>query len=298
MHATDPAVGALTDDVPLGQRVRDLEDALVGQTATSAVPLVDRAVLGSPTLVGALALKAVAGQINTLVHVCGITAALPWILEPDEVISYVSLGAGTGGGKAFDLETSHRIAEFKFTQWQGPGGNSACEQGLLADIVHLAEAATDKHRYQYVLGASPQLALLKSGKGLASLLKKKADLFAQVSSAHPGVTTIGEYWSNVADRIELVDLHDVVPEFGRTASIDPLTIASMTTVEARERWPDARPTWHAGWVTAYDVDDEGQPALVTTGAAEPSITEASVLTFTHPSHRRFYAAAQGWLPTN
>lgn len=69
-------------------------------------------VLGAAALI-----KHLAGQINVVIHALGILLCLPHILRPGEVIDYVSLGAGNTG-RAFDLETNHRIAEFKFIRWQ------------------------------------------------------------------------------------------------------------------------------------------------------------------------------------
>jgi len=70
-------------------------------------------VLGAAALV-----KRLASQINVVVHALGILLCLPRILRPGEAIDYVSLGAGNTG-RAFDLETNQRIAEFKFIRWQG-----------------------------------------------------------------------------------------------------------------------------------------------------------------------------------
>jgi hypothetical protein len=278
MRAATPAVAVLTDDVALTQRVKNLEAALVGRSASAAVAPIGEALLGAPTLVGALELKAVAGQIDTLVHVCGVATALAWVLEPDETIVYVSLGAGTGD-RLYDLETDRRIAEFKFTKWQAAGHNSAREQVLLADVVNLAEADTAKDRYMYVLGVDQQRKFLESGRSLASMMARRQPLLAKVRDRHPDVSTVGGYWAAVQDRVRLVDLVDVVPEFGRQASIEPAATATMTVAAARDRWPDAALSWHAGWVTAWDVDHDGRPALVVAGN---SVTDAAVLVFDHP----------------
>jgi hypothetical protein len=289
MRAAAPAVAVLTDDTALTQRVKDLEAALIGRSASAAVAPIDDALIGAATLVGALELKAVAGQIDTLVHVCGVATALAWVLEPDETIVDVSLGAGTGD-RLYDLETDRRIAEFKFTKWQAAGHNSAREQVLLADIASLAEADTTKDRYMYVLDVDQQRKFLESGRSLASMMARRQPPLAKVRE----VNTVGEYWAAVQDRVRLVDLVDVVPEFGRQASIEPAATSTMTVAAARGRWPDAALSWHAGWVTAWDVDEDGRPALVVAGN---DVTDAAVLVFDHPAHRRFYAAAPGWMPS-
>jgi hypothetical protein len=59
------------------------------------------------------------------------------ILRPGEVIDCVSLGAGNTG-RAFDLETNLRIAEFKFIHWQG-GPESIRQNSLFKDFYEMAE---------------------------------------------------------------------------------------------------------------------------------------------------------------
>ena len=63
-------------------------------------------------------MKRLSGQIDVVIHALGIFLCLPKIFEGREYIEYASLGAGNTG-RAFDLETDHRAAEFKFIQWQG-----------------------------------------------------------------------------------------------------------------------------------------------------------------------------------
>ena len=43
-----------------------------------------------------LSIKDVVGQINVIIHAWGILVSLPYILYDDEIIEYVSLGAGNG----------------------------------------------------------------------------------------------------------------------------------------------------------------------------------------------------------
>ena len=74
---------------------------------------------------------------------------LPHILEPDERIEYVSLGAGNTG-KAFDLETDRRNAEFKFINWRG-GSEAIRENTLFKDFYLMAEHETHKLKFLYVL---------------------------------------------------------------------------------------------------------------------------------------------------
>ena len=87
-------------------------------------------------------IKQLTGQINVMIHALGILLCLPHILGADEIIDYVSLGAGNTG-RGFDLETNRRIAEFKFIHWQG-GPQSIRRNALFKDFYEMAEYETDK----------------------------------------------------------------------------------------------------------------------------------------------------------
>lgn len=60
-------------------------------------------------------MKAFAGQIDVLVHAVGILVGLPYVLEDDEEIESLSLGAGSSG-RDHDLVTNTRVGEFKFVE--------------------------------------------------------------------------------------------------------------------------------------------------------------------------------------
>lgn len=94
--------------------------------------------------------KRLAGQINVIVHALGILLCLPYILGRDDVIEYVSLGAGNTD-RAFDVETSQRIAEFKFIRWQA-GPESIRRNALVKDFCDMAEHPSLKEQFLYVLG--------------------------------------------------------------------------------------------------------------------------------------------------
>jgi hypothetical protein len=101
-------------------------------------------------LESAFLLKKVAGQINVIVHSVGILISLPHILKEDELVESLSLGAGNTG-RSFDLETNLRVAEFKFIQWKGDS-EAIRQNSVFKDFYGLAEAATSKERFLYVVG--------------------------------------------------------------------------------------------------------------------------------------------------
>ena len=91
------------------------------------------------------------GQINVLVHAIGILNALPYILEPGEVVESLSLGAGNTGRTMISRRTA--IAEFKFIEWRG-GPESIRQNGVFADLFNLANSPTKKRRVLYLVGTA------------------------------------------------------------------------------------------------------------------------------------------------
>lgn len=126
-------------------------------------------VLGAASLI-----KQLAGQINVVIHALGILLCLPHILRPTEIIEYVSLGAGNTG-RAFDLETNLRVAEFKFIHWQG-GPESIRQNALFKDFYEMAECETHKDKYLYVLGTEHSEKFLNGRRALSSVLSRNETL--------------------------------------------------------------------------------------------------------------------------
>ena len=152
------------------------------------------------TLIGALAVKAMAGQINVVVHALGIILALPAILEEGEVVEDLSLGAGNTGHN-FDLETNRRIAEFKFITWQG-GPESIRQNALFVDLYHLAEAETDKLRQLYVTDLVHPLRFLGSGRSMRSILSKHGFIAEEFLARHGDRYKVAhDYWIDVKQRV-------------------------------------------------------------------------------------------------
>ncbi len=102
----------------LTQTLGRIEGSVRGVTAEDCSAFLEEAGAGREVLSAAAEMKRLAGQINVTIHALGVLLCLPHILEPAERVEYVSLGAGNTGRK-FDLETNHRVAEFKFIRWRG-----------------------------------------------------------------------------------------------------------------------------------------------------------------------------------
>ena len=95
-----------------------LEMSVKGANTASCTEIIHSSGADVNVLAAAGLMKQLVSQNNVVIHAVGILLCLPHLLEEDETIEYVSLGAGNTGSP-FDLETNKRIAEFKFIRWQG-----------------------------------------------------------------------------------------------------------------------------------------------------------------------------------
>ncbi|HEY1014871.1 MAG TPA: hypothetical protein VGE07_19325 [Herpetosiphonaceae bacterium] len=196
----------------LRSRISQLETGLRGADNIAYAEFLARQEISPGQLIAALILKRASAQINEIVHALGILLALPAILEDGETIEYVSLAAGNTG-RAFDLETSRRIAEFKFTDWKG-GPEAIRQNQLFKDFYLLAEHATAKERYLYFLGAEAPLKFLNGKRALRSVMSRGNKLWADFQRQHGDrFLTVGDYYQHRAGRVRLVDLRSVVPLF-------------------------------------------------------------------------------------
>jgi hypothetical protein len=187
-----------------------LEVRLRGATAESVQDMVGQEGITPETLEAAILIKRMSGQINVLVHAIGILTALPYILEPGEMVESMSLGAGNTG-RLHDLETNLRVAEFKFIEWRG-GPESIRQNGLFADLFNLANSPTSKRRVLYLVGTAIPLRFLENRRALASVMSKDAALATRFKAAHGDrFRTVRDYYDTVRGQVEIVDLADLVP---------------------------------------------------------------------------------------
>jgi hypothetical protein len=178
---------------------------LKGQTTTTCPDAIVGCGAKNDVMAAAALMKRVAGQINVIVHALGILLCLPHILKADEVVEYVSLGAGNTG-RAFDLETNQRVAEFKFIRWQG-GPEAIRQNALFKDFYLLAEHPSVKSKYLYILGIEHPLKFFNSRRSIASVLSRHVDLKEQFR------LKFGDQYRTVSDyfqpRKNLVAIEDV-----------------------------------------------------------------------------------------
>jgi hypothetical protein len=162
------------------------------------------------TLLGAvIALKVASSQIDELLHAIGVLMLVPKILERDELVERLSLGAGNTG-KDFDLVTDKRIAEFKFMHWKG-GTETIRKNKLFEDFFYLAEYNTKKKRQLYVIGLIYPLKFMEGGRRLSSILKEKriSNKFYELYGNRFSV--VSEYYHYRKQRVKIIDLTPLIP---------------------------------------------------------------------------------------
>lgn len=98
-------VARLVDGAGIGPTVAAVERRLEGETRAELVAEQD---LGDELLRGAMAVTRAIGNLYALVHAAGMLAAMRVILDDDETIESLSLGAGASGRP--DLVTTKRVA--------------------------------------------------------------------------------------------------------------------------------------------------------------------------------------------
>ncbi len=220
-------VRALGVGPALTGHISALEQALAGRNREEAIALVAEDGITGEALLAALAIKAMTGQIDVVVHALGILVSLPHLLEDGEVIESLSLGAGNTG-RSHDLETDRRVAEFKFTTWRG--ADAGRQDSLFLDLFNLVSSDTDKRRQLYVLGKREPLKFLNGRRAIESVLGKRVSVLALFNQRHAvdGFVTVGHYWATVQGSVELIDLRDMVPAFNSEATA-LVTEADATT---------------------------------------------------------------------
>ncbi len=161
-------------------------------------------------LSAAFEIKKLAGQINVTIHALGILSCLPHLLLEKEQVEYVSLGAGNTGRK-FDLETNHRIAEFKFINWRG-GAESIRQNGIFKDFFELAQEETGKKKYLYLLGTEHALNFFNGGRSLTSVLSKNdatKERFYEIYGDR--YATVRDYFADYGEEVDIVDVAGWIP---------------------------------------------------------------------------------------
>ena len=189
----------------LTQTLSRIETGVQGVTAAECSAFLEGAGAGREALGAAAEMKRLAGPVNVTIHALGILLCLPHILEPGEQVESVSLGAGNTG-RAFDFETSYRVAEFKFIQWRG-GAESVRQNGVFKDFLLPTEHPTPKRKYLYLLGTQHALKFLRGGRALSSVMSRNDKLQKTFADAFGDrFRTVCDYYAVHAGSVEIKDV--------------------------------------------------------------------------------------------
>ncbi|MEO8606668.1 MAG: hypothetical protein ABI690_02205 [Chloroflexota bacterium] len=207
-------------DGSLRKKLSFLEASVRGLDRQSAQSICESSNVNMTLLDSALMMKSVARQINEIIHSSGMLLLLSHILVEDEIVQYLSLGAGNTG-KAFDLETNYQIAEFKFIQWKG-GSETIRQNSLFKDYYYLAEADTLKRRCLYVIGDKFPLKFLNSSRALKSVMSKNQTLSEHFQKNYgTQYTKTSEYYQHwPQDRVQIIDVTQFIPNFATIFNIE------------------------------------------------------------------------------
>lgn len=190
--------------------IADIERRLQGRVAHKCAAVLHAAAVDATALNAAAHLKRAAGQINVVIHALGILSCLPHLLQPDETVTYASLGAGNTG-RAFDLETDQRIAEFKFIRWQGRP-ESIRQNALFKDFYLLARQTTAKAKHLYVLGTDHPLRFFNGRRDLRSVLSRNVKLRDEFFAAYGArYRTVRDYYEDHKGEVTIADVSPWVP---------------------------------------------------------------------------------------
>jgi hypothetical protein len=158
----------------------------------------------------ALNVKKSVGQINVVIHALGILLALPHVLDPDERVEFLALGAGNTG-RAFDLQTDRRVAEFKFITWRG-GAEAIRQNGVFKDFLKLLWDTSDKRKELYLTGTKEALAFMSGRRALTSVLSRDVKLKAGFEARYGyKYARVGDFYRDHGELVKIVDLFGAVP---------------------------------------------------------------------------------------
>jgi len=200
----------------LTQTIYQIEKSLKGASADSYTSVLATSGAKAEVLGAGGLIKQLAGQINVVIHALGILLCLPHMLRPGEIIDYVSLGAGNTG-RAFDLETNLRVAEFKFIRWQG-GPESIRQNSLFKDFYEMAEHNTPKEKYLYVLGTEHGEKFFNGGRALSSVLRTAALRSRFSEKFGDQYRTVRDYYVPRKEQVVIQDVSPFVPELVAVAA--------------------------------------------------------------------------------
>ena len=188
----------------LRNRIASIENELKNNHKAFLAEYLTREKIDSNLLKAAFQIKDISSQIDVLVHSLGILVALSKILNDGEKIDYLSLGAGNTG-KPFDLETSERIAEFKFINWKD-GPESIRQNSIFKDFYKLAESESAKKKELYTFNKDIVVKFFNGNRKLKSVLSRNNKMNEEFFKKYPEMNVVKDYYYYKKDAINIIDV--------------------------------------------------------------------------------------------
>jgi hypothetical protein len=200
----------------LGQTISSLEGQMRSACRSRCKELLTELALSNDLLTAALLFKRAAGQIHVMIHAIGMLLLLPELLDEDERVEHVSLGAGTGGS-SFDLETSRRVGEFKFIQWRGR--DAVRQNALFKDFFCLAEHDTKKSKFLYVTGEEKPRKFFRERRSIDSVCQSPKLRSAFDSKYGGRFSIVADYYKFRENDVHLFDVEPILTRLGIPAAL-------------------------------------------------------------------------------
>src|SRR5438552_3315056 len=164
-------------------------------------------------LLAAQLLKNAVGQIHVVFHAAAILLLIPHLLQECEIVESLSLGAGNAGKQGFDMETSHRIAEFTFIRWRG--NDSRRQDKIFEDFYKLAEFETAKLKHLFVTGKEALRFFEKSGRAIRSVAEKSRGLWSNFTAKYAErFQRVRDYYEFLAGQVSIIDVEPFLAQLG------------------------------------------------------------------------------------
>jgi len=202
----------------LTSTISKIENDLSNQNSNFVNTYLSENELDTGILQSAFLLKNSLGQINVIIHALGIVNLLKYILEDNEVIQELSIGAGNTN-RPFDLTTNKRIAEFKFINWSGER-DTIRQNSVFKDFFELAEYKTDRKKYLYVLDRDVVVKFFNNNRALDSVLSKNETTRKKFYNIYGDIySTVADYYKENNNKVEIVEIRDFDKELFKSVSI-------------------------------------------------------------------------------
>lgn len=208
LHLAEVAAFVAAED--LTARIARLEGSLVGADAGAAAACTAEAGFTPALLQAARRTRAELGRIDDLIHATAISLLLPVLLEPGERVEKLpSLASGNDPGRLFDLETTTRVCEFKFSDWKG--ADSARKKSVVKDLVGLVlHGPAHKQAELWVVGSLAKDYLERSNARIDSVLVGERIRDAYLAAGWDLTWTVREFRAGPAAHVRVRLLDDLL----------------------------------------------------------------------------------------